>query len=175
MHKPHRCHTRFVGYEGSSDLNHSYKLLFRMTISRRGQNFPTSFSCDSWPVCPLTDPLVAASPKKYLAFGASHGDIAAVRYDLPHMPSLGVSSLDLGRLWRHRRPPFFRSLLRRGKIAPLGKARARFLLTRPPFADARFRQRRGSPAARPSRTGWRSLRASVPTSPSPARPYKERG
>jgi hypothetical protein len=35
--------------------------------------------------------------KKHLAFGAAHGDIAAVRHDLPHMPSLGVSSLDLGR------------------------------------------------------------------------------
>ena len=35
--------------------------------------------------------------QKILAFRASEADIAAVRHDLPHMPSLGVSSLDSGR------------------------------------------------------------------------------
>src|SRR5260221_2172194 len=63
---------------------------------------------------------MADARKKYLAFGAPHGDIVAVRHDLPHMPSLGVSSLDLGRLWRHRRPPFFRtrSFVQPEKILP---------------------------------------------------------
>jgi hypothetical protein len=46
--------------------------------------------------------------KIFLAFDAAQSDIVAVRHDLSHMPSLGVSSLDLGRLWRHRRPPFSR-------------------------------------------------------------------
>ena len=36
-------------------------------------------------------------PQKYLAFDAPQVDIIAVRHDLPHMPSLGVSSLDSGR------------------------------------------------------------------------------
>jgi hypothetical protein len=35
--------------------------------------------------------------QKNLAFARTRDDIVAVRHDLPHMPSLGVSSLDLGR------------------------------------------------------------------------------
>jgi hypothetical protein len=36
--------------------------------------------------------------QKYLAIDPTQVDIIAVRHDLPHMPSLGVSSLDSGRL-----------------------------------------------------------------------------
>jgi hypothetical protein len=39
--------------------------------------------------------------KKTLATAAVSGDIVAVRHDLPHMPSLGVSSLDSRPPWRH--------------------------------------------------------------------------
>ena len=39
--------------------------------------------------------------KKTLATAAISGDIVAVRHDLPHMPSLGVSSLDSRPPWRH--------------------------------------------------------------------------
>jgi hypothetical protein len=39
--------------------------------------------------------------KKVLAIVGVSDDIAAVRHDLPHMPSLGVSSLDSRPPWRH--------------------------------------------------------------------------
>ena len=39
--------------------------------------------------------------KKTLATAAVSDDIVAVRHDLPHMPSLGVSSLDSRPPWRH--------------------------------------------------------------------------
>jgi hypothetical protein len=39
--------------------------------------------------------------KKVLAIVGVRDDIAAVRHDLPHMPSLGVSSLDSRPPWRH--------------------------------------------------------------------------
>src|SRR6201986_343941 len=39
--------------------------------------------------------------KKTLARAARSTDIVAVRHDLPHMPSLGVSSLDSRPPWRH--------------------------------------------------------------------------
>src|ERR1700733_12390810 len=39
--------------------------------------------------------------KKRLATAAVSTDIVAVRHDLPHMPSLGVSSLDSGPPWQH--------------------------------------------------------------------------
>jgi hypothetical protein len=39
--------------------------------------------------------------KKALATEVAYNDIAAVRHDLPHMPSLGVSSLDSRPPWRH--------------------------------------------------------------------------
>jgi hypothetical protein len=39
-----------------------------------------------------------------LDFCAPHVHIVAARQVLPPMPSLGVSSLDLGRLWQRRRP-----------------------------------------------------------------------
>ena len=39
--------------------------------------------------------------KKTLAIFGVSDDIAAVRHDLPHMPSLGVSSLDSRPPWRH--------------------------------------------------------------------------
>jgi hypothetical protein len=39
--------------------------------------------------------------KKALATEGVRDDIAAVRHDLPHMPSLGVSSLDSRPPWRH--------------------------------------------------------------------------
>ena len=39
--------------------------------------------------------------KKVLAIVGVRGDIVAVRHDLPHMPSLGVSSLDSRPPWRH--------------------------------------------------------------------------
>ena len=39
--------------------------------------------------------------KKRLATAAVSTDIVAVRHDLPHMPSLGVSSLDSRPPWRH--------------------------------------------------------------------------
>jgi hypothetical protein len=39
--------------------------------------------------------------KKALATAVAYNDIAAVRHDLPHMPSLGVSSLDSRPPWRH--------------------------------------------------------------------------
>jgi hypothetical protein len=42
-----------------------------------------------------------------LDIGAAHKYFIAVRYDLPHMPSLGVSSLDSGPLWRHGGLLFF--------------------------------------------------------------------
>ena len=38
--------------------------------------------------------------KKTLATAAVSGDIVAVRHDLPHMPSLGVSSLDSRPPWQ---------------------------------------------------------------------------
>ena len=39
--------------------------------------------------------------KKVLAIVGVRDDIVAVRHDLPHMPSLGVSSLDSRPPWRH--------------------------------------------------------------------------
>ena len=39
--------------------------------------------------------------KKTLATAALSDDIVAVRHDLPHMPSLGVSSLDSRPPWQH--------------------------------------------------------------------------
>jgi hypothetical protein len=39
--------------------------------------------------------------KKSLATAAVSDDIVAVRHDLPHMPSLGVSSLDSRPPWQH--------------------------------------------------------------------------
>jgi hypothetical protein len=39
----------------------------------------------------------AGTAQKYLALAAMQAHIVAVRHDLPHMPSLGVSSLDSGR------------------------------------------------------------------------------
>ena len=39
--------------------------------------------------------------KKTLATAEVRDDIVAVRHDLPHMPSLGVSSLDSRPPWRH--------------------------------------------------------------------------
>ena len=39
--------------------------------------------------------------KKTLATAAFSDDIVAVRHDLPHMPSLGVSSLDSRPPWQH--------------------------------------------------------------------------
>src|SRR6185437_15623528 len=39
--------------------------------------------------------------KKALATEVAYNDIAAVRHNLPHMPSLGVSSLDSRPPWRH--------------------------------------------------------------------------
>jgi hypothetical protein len=39
--------------------------------------------------------------KKTLATSEVRGDIVAVRHDLSHMPSLGVSSLDSRPPWRH--------------------------------------------------------------------------
>src|ERR1700722_15360386 len=39
--------------------------------------------------------------EKALAIVWVRDDIAAVRHDLPHMPSLGVSSLDSRPPWRH--------------------------------------------------------------------------
>jgi hypothetical protein len=48
--------------------------------------------------------------KKALATEATSDDIVAVRHDLPHMPSLGVSSLDSRPPWRHGGLLFWRSL-----------------------------------------------------------------
>src|ERR1700688_115659 len=39
--------------------------------------------------------------KKRLATAGLSNDIVAVRHDLPHMPSLGVSSLDSRPPWQH--------------------------------------------------------------------------
>ena len=52
--------------------------------------------------------------KKALAIFGVGDDIAAVRHDLPHMPSLGVSSLDSRPPWRHGGLLFCRDF--RGKV-----------------------------------------------------------
>ena len=52
--------------------------------------------------------------KKTLATAAVSDDIVAVRHDLPHMPSLGVSSLDSRPPWRHGGLLFCRYFL--GKV-----------------------------------------------------------
>ena len=51
---------------------------------------------------------------KVLAIVGVDDDIAAVRHDLPHMPSLGVSSLDSRPPWRHGGLLFCRLLSRQG-------------------------------------------------------------
>jgi hypothetical protein len=53
--------------------------------------------------------------KKTLATSEVRDDIVAVRHDLPHMPSLGVSSLDSRPTWR---PPFFSRSLHFAICAP---------------------------------------------------------
>jgi hypothetical protein len=58
--------------------------------------------------------------KKSLAIVWVRDDIVAVRHDLPHMPSLGVSSLDSRPPWRHGGLLFCRDF--RGKITvPAGR------------------------------------------------------
>jgi hypothetical protein len=66
--------------------------------------------------------------KKVLAIVGVSDDIAAVRHDLPHMPSLGVSSLDSRPPWRHGGLLFFRYFL--GKVTVQG-GRNSFVLTGP--------------------------------------------
>ena len=89
--------------------------------------------------------------KKALATEAVSDDIAAVRHDLPHMPSLGVSSLDSRPPWRHGGLLFFRYFL--GKVTVQG-GRNSFVLTGPGlFASAilmRCRARQMTP--RPMRS-----------------------
>src|SRR5579863_4391321 len=48
--------------------------------------------------------------KKSLARANVRADIVAVRHDLPHMPSLGVSSLDFRPPWQHGGLLFCRGL-----------------------------------------------------------------
>src|SRR5580700_5228918 len=52
--------------------------------------------------------------KEALAIFGVSDDIAAVRHDLPHMPSLGVSSLDSRPPWRHGGLLFCHLLSRQG-------------------------------------------------------------
>src|ERR1700722_3971743 len=79
--------------------------------------------------------------KKALAIIGVCDDVVAVRHDLPHMPSLGVSSLDSRPPWRHggllflRVPDLFsicalRSLVLQRTIRRRSSTRARFI--RPP-------------------------------------------
>ena len=60
---------------------------------------------------------IAFLTKKALATEGASDDIAAVRHDLPHMPSLGVSSLDSRPPWRHGGLLF--------AVSPAGGPRAR--------------------------------------------------
>src|SRR5579883_1275216 len=110
-----------------------------------------------------------------LAFGAAQFDIVAVRHDLPHMPSLGVSSLDLGRLWRYRRPPFFQAFQASSMQPRTLAQRRRLSVIPPPLAGGRSRARCAGSGSRRRFEDGRRVPASTPISPLSARPCKGRG
>ena len=73
--------------------------------------------------------------KKALAIFGVGDDIAAVRHDLPHMPSLGVSSLDSRPPWRHGGLLFCRDF--RGTVTVQSGRNGSFLTGPGLFAPAR--------------------------------------
>src|ERR1700722_15780137 len=108
--------------------------------------------------------------KKVLAISGFEDDIAAVRHDLPHMPSLGVSSLDSRPPWRRGGLLFSpvpfplaicapRSVALRCSIQGAFSASTRFI--RPPGGSPPGYRPVPAPAPSPRRTDPAVTRATV--------------